>query len=150
MVEKLPGIKQFREFFDKIFQKIPWPNINPSILTVGSLIPAILVALSYPDPFWVWLWSVLLLFMDLADGAIAKKYKKESRFGYLMDLWFDRITETIVLIPFLLHLNIWLSLLILNWIFSVISVKSNRHISIPLRQAYAVYAFILIFTGGIL
>lgn len=149
MVEpkKLGFVKTSRDWIDKILQRIPWPNINPSIVTVAAVIPAILAAINFGNYFWVWFYSVIMLAMDLIDGQIAKKHHRTSEFGYAMDNWFDRITEVIVLFPFFFIslINVWTILLITNLILTIYSFKSHNHFIIPLRQAYATYAFILIF-----
>lgn len=140
MVNKLPGIKQFRELNDLWIQKIPWPNINPNLITILQVIPSIFAAIYYENLLLVFIMILLVLFLDLADGAIAKKHKKASKKGYYMDLMFDRISETIIFFPLL---NYWLFLAIINSIFSIFSIKKNIHISIPLRQAYGIYLLFL-------
>jgi phosphatidylglycerophosphate synthase len=142
MVNKLPGVKQFRAINEIWIQKIPWPNINPSIFTVLQVVPAIVAALYFHNLSLVFWMLVLMLFFDLADGAIAKKHKRTSKFGYYMDLMFDRLTETIIFLPLL---NWWLILAVLNSLFSILSIKKNIHVSIPLRQAYGVYLLFVVF-----
>lgn len=144
MVTKLPGVKQFRELNEIWIQKLPWPNVNPNIFTVAQIIPALIAAMYFHQLILVFFMIVIMLFFDLADGAIAKKHGRTSTQGYFMDVLFDRLTEIIIFLPLV---NGWLAAAVINCLLALISIKKHVHISLPLRQAYGVYLLIIILSS---
>ena len=141
MVKKLPLIKQWRELNELWIQKIPWPNMNPNIITILQIIPSLIIAFYFRNLILVFWMLALVLFLDLADGAVAKKHKRTSKQGYLMDLFFDRLSETMIFLPLM---NYWLALAVINSLLSMISLKKKVHVSIPLRQAYGIYILFIL------
>lgn len=88
-------------------------KIHPNAVTTLSLILGCLGALFFyagDVTAFVWSWSIAVI-LDYADGIIARKAGKESRFGYLFDMLSDRVKLVALLLAWAAVLNDMLSIL---------------------------------------
>jgi phosphatidylglycerophosphate synthase len=75
-------------------------SINPNSITILSLFIAILFAISFYYRFLVISFFLLLAtsYLDVLDGAVARKFKKESMKGDFLDHLIDRYSDFIILL----------------------------------------------------
>lgn len=79
----------------------PFMRIHPNILTLLGLIPPILFLSFMLNQQYLWaLVSFLGLFFDTLDGAVARKTKRTSAFGAMLDSTFDRVTDAVYIFAF--------------------------------------------------
>ena len=115
------------------------PDINPS--WYNALAIAFSIFYLYTRSSWLKVIVILLInWVDWLDGATARRYNRESREGYIIDIMTDRVGEAFIFAAeadtatgqffFLL----WL----INMAFTFYSVYSNKHTSLPLRYVYLV------------
>ncbi len=86
----------FKPFFDRI---APLFAIHPNIITITGIFIALIAAYYYAQAEWV-LGSVvaaLAAFVDALDGAVARYWKRESKWGAYLDAMLDRFVEGILL-----------------------------------------------------
>lgn len=86
-----------KKYTDKIVKKI---NVNPNLITISSAIIAIIAAYCFFKEQLI-LGALLILFsgfLDLIDGAIARYYKKSSKFGAVLDSTTDRFSDGVIII----------------------------------------------------
>jgi len=88
MLENLSHIRKklFRPFLFKI---------NPSFISIASLILALIASYFLFTSFWLLAALFLLLssFLDALDGEIARKFKLETKLGDFLDHSLDRIAD---------------------------------------------------------
>ncbi len=120
--------------------RLPLPATNPDILSGLSIITSVLfvISLKYSSIFAFMLIMATLL-LDLFDGAVARKYKKESEEGRMIDIAADRLSEGIMFVPFFVP---WFFLFTLNCFLTLFSFKKRIHVILPLRHAFLVYFFL--------
>lgn len=80
-------------------------KITPNIISLLSLIVGVLAALSYifldsPILSLILLWTSGLL--DVVDGTLARLTNKQSSFGTILDISFDRIVEICLIVALVL------------------------------------------------
>ena len=93
-----------RKYFDRIFDKIGRSFLKigfiPTHITIIAAMVGIVGAVSFS--LGKFILSIILLwisgFLDAVDGSIARKTKTTSLFGTLMDITFDRIVETSIIL----------------------------------------------------
>lgn len=91
-----PKLNPIVEFIAK-----PFMGVHPNILTLLGLIPPILFLFFMLSQQYIWaLISFIGLFFDTLDGAVARKTKRSSAFGALLDSTFDRVTDAIYIFGF--------------------------------------------------
>lgn len=130
-------ILRFRNLADGLLIKLPLPRINPSIISVLSIFISLLFVIFWPVGWWLGvIFLSLTLFFDWLDGAVAKKFEMQSRRGWLIDVFCDRLSEVIIFLPFF---NLWFYLVIFNILLSIFSFSSKRHLILPLRFAFLLY-----------
>lgn len=75
------------------------PDVDPNVVT-GLSVLAMLGAAFYVVRHEVVLAGALVLlsgFLDVLDGTIARKYKRQTRFGAFLDRVSDRVNDSIIL-----------------------------------------------------
>ena len=105
-----PFIEKGADFFIRL-------KLTPNNVTVLALLLGIATSLFVY--FDMGLIGVILLwisgYLDAVDGAMARKMKKTSSFGTLMDITFDRIVEiSIILALGLKFIDVRMNLIILS------------------------------------
>ena len=75
-------------------------NVNPNYITFIALVSAICAGiLFYYDMILIAVFMVFVNgFLDILDGEISKKYKRETKLGDFLDHMFDRISDMIILL----------------------------------------------------
>jgi len=141
MLQKLSLVKKIREVTDLWFFRIPFPNINPSIIT--------LLAIPFSIAF-IFLWEdhkvaaivvfFLILLSDWLDGIIARQHKRASKKGWFIDTITDRVSEGII---FLVFFWPWFYLFLLNIILNIFSYFVKRNLILPIRSVFFLYIIIL-------
>jgi len=120
---------------------IPLPRVNPNSVSGLSIVTSMLFLLSYPFSAEIAIaWLIVTLLLDWFDGAIAKKHGMVSEEGYIVDVASDRFSEGLI---FSMVFFPWFYLFVLNSVLSVLSVKTGRHIIIPLRHIFLLYLIFL-------
>ncbi len=121
---------------DKIFLGLPFPNIDPQIVSFASvflsILAFVLLGVNKLGFFIVYLMAMLL---DGMDGMIARKYGTGSHKGYLCDVLCDRLSEGIVMVNFLP----WFALFVVNLFLSLFSIAKKTHRILPLRLLFLIY-----------
>lgn len=121
---------------DRIFFCLPFPDIEPKIVSFVSVFLSILAAVLLRfDKLWFFIIYLLALILDGVDGFIARKYRTGSQEGYLCDVACDRLAEGIVMMNFLP----WFALFVLNLFLSLFSIAKRKHRILPLRALFLVY-----------
>ncbi|MFH0952145.1 MAG: CDP-alcohol phosphatidyltransferase family protein [Patescibacteria group bacterium] len=138
MSEKLNVINKIRELSDWWLYRLPWPNINPSIITFLAIPFSIAFILLWDDHRTLsFIFLILTLTADWLDGVIAKKHKRDSRKGWYIDVITDRISEGIIFLKFF---HPWFYFFLLNVILTAISAKIKKNfLIVGLRQLLFLY-----------
>lgn len=106
-------------------------KIHPNALTFAGLIPPILFYIfMLQQYFFVSLFILPLSFLDMLDGAVARKFKKVTFFGGFMDSLFDRISDFLYIIAFifsnLVRLELGLPLILLSFLISYMRARGGN------------------------
>lgn len=135
---KMGWVKRLRSAIDCWLLTLPWPNINPALVSLLAVLFAVCFLYFAQRQMYVWATVSLLLNItgDLADGAIAKKHRRTSYHGWLVDTAMDRFSEAIILYPFR---DPWYWAWLVNCGLSVFSVKVRISMIQPLRLYFLVY-----------
>ncbi len=93
-------------------------GISPNYITVAAFVTGLFsaLALGFHMPFTAVALLWLSGFLDVIDGTVARRSKRSSKAGGFMDLVFDRVVETMIIIGFYFFLpgNTLLYLLFLS------------------------------------
>ncbi len=75
-------------------------TVSPNSITVISLFMTIIFALSFYFEYLIASFFLLLIasYLDALDGAVARKFKKESKRGDFLDHLLDRYSDFIILV----------------------------------------------------
>lgn len=87
------------------------PLLEPLVLRLGHVSPSSITAFGLISPLlFIWAlsgWHLLLAFLalllaplDMIDGAVARKYKKETAFGAVLDSSVDRVSDSLYISAF--------------------------------------------------
>lgn len=161
-------ISNYKSKFNPIilFFARPLSNVNPSILTLLGLIPPLLFFYFLSiNEFLLALISLLGVFFDTLDGAVARLTGKVSKFGGLLDSTIDRIADAIYLFAFassgFISFELALLAIILSYLISYIRSRAEidlegrkLNVGIIERGERLLFIFIsslllLIFNGGV-
>ena len=137
-------MNRFRNIIDKIGMAMPLPDVNPNALSGLSIVLSLLFVLTLGQPFIALALLACILLLDWLDGMVARKYKKTSGEGYLVDVASDRLSEAVVFLPFFFP---WFFLFSLNCVLALLAVKREKHIILPLRHVFLVFYAFLVLTG---
>lgn len=138
MVKRLAIPEAVRKLYVRAAAGIPLPKASPNHLSALSLIASI----GFPMAFRLSRTAGLAflaaaLAFDVLDGAVARKYQLESREGYLVDLYSDRLSEGLVVSA--LPVLPWTPFFIANCLLALWGSRSGRHYIMPLRGAALVW-----------
>jgi len=131
---KFGFVKKVRAASDAVLLRLPLPKVNPNLvsaLSIASSIGFIITVKNNPVLGWMLLLATLTL--DVMDGLIARKHHLATEDGYFIDLVSDRASEAII---FTHELGLWYPLVAINLALTQYSVKTGRHIILPLRHIY--------------
>ncbi len=130
----------YRTVLTSLERRLFLPDINPSYYHVFGIVLSLLY-LYAQSPGLKAVFIALVLLADWIDGATARRYKRESRAGYIVDVVTDRVSEALIFsaeagtalgqVFFLL----WL----INLGLAFYSFYSNKHSSLPLRFALLMF-----------
>ena len=127
----------YRSVLASFEKRIYLPNIMPSYYHVFAL--AASISFFYIDVTWVKvLVLTLILVADWADGATARRNNRCSRSGYMIDVVTDRASEGLIFtagadMPLG---QVFYLLWLVNLGLAYYSIRSDRHLSLPLRFVY--------------
>lgn len=86
---------------EKIEKNACWfaPDVNPNLVTFASICAMVAAAIFVFRGEFLYAGFLVLLsgFLDLMDGAIAKKYRRTSAFGSFFDKVADRINDAVII-----------------------------------------------------
>ncbi|MFA5107063.1 MAG: CDP-alcohol phosphatidyltransferase family protein [Patescibacteria group bacterium] len=135
---RLNWVARLRASTVQKLQLLPWPNINPTAVSALSVGAAIGFTLAYLGNSYVLATTflVLNLLFDIIDGAIAEKYHRSSYRGWVIDTVSDRLSEGIILFPFMYP---WYFFWAGNCGITVISHALKRSLVQPLRLFFLIY-----------
>ena len=113
------------------------PNINPAYYHAAGLALSILYLYLHRPGLKALIVAVVLIF-DWLDGATARRHKRISRAGYLTDVLTDRASEAFIFAADSASITgqVFFGLWMLNTLLVFYSVRSGRHLSLPLRFVY--------------
>ena len=129
----------YRALLSACEKQVALPNINPSCYHALAIVLSVLFLYAQTPLHKILIIGVVLL-ADWLDGATARRYNRVQRSGYLVDVVTDRASEAFIFLAgseiavgqvfFLL----WLA----NSALVFYSIRSKKHVSLPLRFAYLV------------
>ncbi|MGL6298249.1 MAG: archaetidylinositol phosphate synthase [Methanobacteriaceae archaeon] len=117
-------LNQLRPFLKKILEPIAKKlNVNPNIITIISLVLAIISAylFSIGNPFYLIGAGGFILFsgvLDVIDGAVARYHNKTSPFGAFLDSTIDRFADGVIIIGIAIGGYV-------NWIIAVLAIHAS-------------------------
>ncbi|OYT38575.1 MAG: hypothetical protein B6U89_05605 [Desulfurococcales archaeon ex4484_58] len=137
---------------EKIFRGIAFKlsKIHPDKISGISLFLSIFIPifLIYRYTILAIILLFLVLILDALDGLVARiRGLKRGIKGWIVDLGTDRFSEAIISIS---SPHFLLPLTLLNTALSIYSLKTNRHIIIPVRQLYLFFLIITLFDQNLL
>lgn len=138
---KLAGI--YRKILSTWEKGLVLPIRNPSFYQVVAIFLSILLMFLGYKPVVVVL-VFLILLSDWFDGAVARSQGVASLKGWMIDVVVDRISEGFMFIPLLDTFvgKLFFFSYLVNIGFSFYSVKTGKHILLPLRFVYLVYLIV--------
>lgn len=133
----------YRSVLDKWEKYLIFPLKNPSYYQVIGLV----LSVAYLFTSTLVIQSVIVgvvLILDWMDGAVARKYNLVGREGWMIDVFVDRLSEGFIFVALLFTPIgiVFFTLYILNILLSMYSVRSGKHLILPLR-----FAWLLILLG---
>ena len=136
--------KIYRSVLDRYESYLVFPIRDPNFYQVLSVFLSA-VFLFKPQPFLGVCLMSLILLSDWMDGAAARKYKLTSREGWMIDVVVDRISEGFIFVVYLGTFvgNLCFGIYLLNIIGSIYSIKSGKHLLLPIRFFYLIYLIII-------
>lgn len=138
MPPKIGFVQKAREVCDLWLLRLPMPNVNPSVISYLALPFSLAFILLWDKNELISLiFLIIVLIFDWLDGLVAKKYRRASEKGWLIDVATDRFSEGII---FAYFFHPWFYFFLANIILTLISYKVKRHIFIlPLRHFFFLY-----------
>ncbi|MDR2624358.1 MAG: CDP-alcohol phosphatidyltransferase family protein [Methanobrevibacter sp.] len=115
-----------KKILEPIAKKI---GINPNIITLISLLIAILSAISIGTSHKL-LGAVLILlsgFFDVLDGETARYHNKTSKFGAILDSTMDRFSDAVIVLGFIYvgYIDWFIGVLAIHAGFMVSYIRSS-------------------------
>jgi phosphatidylglycerophosphate synthase len=135
-------VNSLRRGTDRIGLALPLPNVNPNVVSGLSIVTSMLFVVSFPFfSFAAVVFLFMTILLDWFDGLIAKKFRRMSEEGYIVDVTSDRLSEGIIFSAVFFP---WFFLFVLNCLLTIRSVAKKRHIVLPLRHLFLIYLILLI------
>lgn len=139
---KLKIVEKLRKSTDSVFLKLPLPKINPNMVSGISILTSLIFILTLSYSIISLVFLIITILLDWFDGLIAKKHNLVSEQGYITDITVDRVSETLILIPFFIP---WFFLFALNNVLTLVCFVRKKHIILPLRHLFLIYFTLIIF-----
>lgn len=143
-IPKRTGLANFyRSALDKWEKYLVFPLKNPSYYQVIGLMLSVVYLFSSTLIFQSVIVGIILI-LDWMDGAVARRYNLVGREGWMIDVVVDRLSEGFIFAALLFTPigMVFFALYILNIFLSMYSVKSGKHLVLPLR-----FVWLLILLG---
>ena len=108
----------------------PFSKVHPNILSLFGIVPPILFLwlMVTGNYFWAFI-SLLGLFADTIDGAVARMTGKTSAFGALLDSSIDRVSDALYIVAFaaagLVSYPLVIVALVLSYLISYIRSRAE-------------------------
>lgn len=127
----------YRAPLERVERRLPLPPLRPWVYTalgLGLSVLAFVVPFGWPLVLLV----AAVLLTDWLDGATARRHGWTGRSGYVTDVVADRASEGLIFVAVAgtqvgqLFVVLWL----LNCVLTVVSLRGERHLALPLRFAY--------------
>ena len=134
-----PVASAHRRVLSAIEKRVPLPDIHPSWYEVLALASSILYLFAWTQAQRIVLVTIALL-ADFLDGATARRYRRASRAGYIVDVVTDRASEAFIFAAAAGSTlgQVFFLLWLVNCALAFYSVRANRHTALPLRFAWLV------------
>jgi phosphatidylglycerophosphate synthase len=120
---------RYRHVFKPYLEKIAkYVAIHPNAITITSLFFAGLAAWYYAQAEWL-IGSIVAVFaglLDALDGAVARYWKKESKWGAYLDAMTDRFVEALLLFGIGWGSSYWAPVFIIMFASIMISYAKAR------------------------
>lgn len=139
-IPRRPGVAgPYRALLTTLEKRIALPDVSPAYYHLLGLGLSLLYLYAQTPGQRIWLLA-LILTADWLDGATARRYRRGSRAGYLIDVLTDRASEAFIFAAAAGTLvgQIGFLLWLVNVAFAFYSVRSNKHTALPLRFAFLV------------
>lgn len=132
--------KLYRKFLKPLERFLIFPVKDPNFYQVLSLSISVLF-LFIENLYTRAVLVALVMFLDWLDGAVARRYKLANRKGWLTDVVVDRVSEGFIFASILFSIpgKIFFTLYLINITLSMCSIKSEKHLILPLRFLYFIY-----------
>lgn len=133
-MERLKITKYFRGY-DKYLQQVKLIGmVSPNTYTMLSF-ASVFLFLFTENAIWSFIWIAASLIFDALDGVSARINNSKSTQGYLIDVTFDHLGNSLILLKIIdTGVGVFFTLLhILNIVLSYISFKTGTHIMFPVR-----------------
>lgn len=131
--EKFLWVTKIRNKADGLINWIPWPNINPDLVSFGAFIIILPIIFFTDQLFLVFIFLFFSILLDWSDGLIARKYNRQSTRGYWVDLISDRLGEAVLAFSFG---GLWLALFATNIVISFYSWQVKTNFVMPVRLIF--------------
>ncbi len=136
-------LSKFKPAIDNTTQKLvsPLTKVSPNLLTLIGIVPSILFYILVLNHLYVWsLVAFLGNVFDTLDGAVAKRFNKQTPFGGFLDSTFDRIADFFIIMSFafanIVTWQICVVLLVISYLVSY--ARSRAELASGARQIFAV------------
>lgn len=116
-------------------------DINPNIWTAAMMLPSVLFIFTPFTTPWNILCIISAMILDWLDGAYARKRKSTSMHGHIVDITFDKLSEVLIITPFI---GTWfgvilLVIFLLNLYFTKRIFTTNQHFHLNTRFIVILY-----------
>ena len=142
-MDNIPGRRSvalpYRSLLTILEKRLILPDINPSYYHALGIALSVLYLYTW-TPWQRVVLIVAIILADWLDGATARRYKRGSRAGYIVDVVTDRVSEGFIFAAVAETAvgRIFFLLWLVNLALAFYSVSSNKHTSLPLRFVYLV------------
>lgn len=132
LIKYIPNSDHY--FFDKNYILNHFKNIHPNYITIIGIISNLIVVLSYYNKnFFIFsLFTIIRSICDILDGLIARKFKKVSYIGGILDTISDSqfccITIFIILNSYF-NFNISFGITLIYFFFHIYSMFKSGNLS---------------------
>lgn len=133
----------YRRILDKFESYLFLPFKNPDAYTISAVILSVLFLFTAEINIRITL-LILILLLDWADGAAARRYRGITASGYMVDVVYDRISEGIITASILgtWYGNILFLLYIINIILMFYAIKKGTSYLFAVRFFYLIILFV--------
>ncbi len=126
---------RYRHVFKPYFEGVAkYVGVHPNVITVSSLAFAALATWYFMQAEWLWgsILAAVAALIDGLDGAVARYWKKESKWGAYLDAITDRFVEAMILFGIGWGSGYWAPIYIIMFASIMISyAKARAAMEIP-------------------